>query len=135
MREDQREVALAEPPDLSADRERVLDILVAVKLREVNSFGDLAAHPLRAGRRGCDQPSLRAGPDREERRLLTRARPRLTLERPGRARRVVLVLDARPPGRRQVMARDLARALRAVGVNDDELLPVDARPDPLVDQP
>jgi hypothetical protein len=71
----------------------------------------------------------------KERLLLGALGAGLALKRPRRPGRGVLVVDARPAGGGQLVAGDLPRPVRAVGVDDDELGGVDARPHALVDEP
>ena len=118
-------------PASAAAAQRLVDSPGAVELGEIDGLGDLAPHPRRAGRGGRDQPRLGARPIARNACSSAR-RPWAALKRAGRPRRVVLVADARPPGRRQRVAGDLARPLRAVGVHDDQLVAVAARPHALI---
>jgi hypothetical protein len=102
--------------------------LGTVELGQRGRLGELAPQLRRPGGRSGDQPPLGASTDPKERLLVRRARPRLALDRSRRPRRVVLVADARPARRGQCMPGDLARPVRAVGVDDDELGSVDSRP-------
>ena len=70
----------------------------------------------------------------QERGLIAVARPGATLDRSSRARWIVLLADARLPRRGQRVTRDLARTLRRIDMNNNELRAIDARPDTLVDQ-
>lgn len=109
MREDGRHVAVAEAPGIRGDGECLLDGFGAVQLGERDRLGELAPQLGRARRGGGDQPPLGARPDPKECLFVGRACARRALQRARRARRVVLVVDARPPRRRQRMAGDLAR--------------------------
>ena len=120
-------------PASAATRSASLDGVGAVELGEIDGFGHLAPDAARAGRRGPRQPRARARPDLQERGLGRALRARDAFQRAGRFGRVVRVLDARAPRRRQPVARDLARPVRA-DVDDDQLVAVGAGPDLLLDQ-
>ena len=64
VREDRGQVTVAEAPGVRGDRERFLDGLGAVQLGQRGRLGELAPQLRRPGRRGGDQPPLRARPDR-----------------------------------------------------------------------
>ena len=113
--------------------ERLLDRVGAVELGEIDGFGHLAPEPRPRRRPPRRQPRARARPDLQERGLGRALRLRDALQRAGRLGRVVLVLDARAPRRRQPVARDLARPVRPVGVTI-KLVAVGAGPDLLLDQ-
>jgi hypothetical protein len=76
----------------------------------------------------------RARTDRWERLLVGAARAGLALNRRGRTRRVVRLIDARAARCRQRVPGDLPRPALAVGVNDDELAAVRARPHAVIDE-
>ena len=76
VREDRRQVAVAEAAGVRRDRERLVDGLGAVQLGERDRLGELAPQLGRAGGRGGDQPPLGARPDRKERPLVGRCAAR-----------------------------------------------------------
>jgi hypothetical protein len=131
--EDRREGALVKAAGVGGNPECVLDEFGAVELGEIDRFGHLAPDAARAGRRGPGQPRARARPDRQERRLGRALRAGHAFQRARWFGWVVLVLDARAPRRREPVARDLARPVRA-DVDDDQLVAVRARPHLLLDQ-
>ena len=133
--EDRGEIAVSEPLGLRARFERVVHDTAAVKLGEVDGLAELASQPARAGRGGLGQPLLRTSADPKERGFLLTPGPWFALDRTGRAGRVVLIDDARLPRRRQRVTRDFPWAFGMLGMHDDQLLPVDTRPNDLVNQP
>jgi len=82
---DRGEITVAEPPGVSAHLQRLLDLLGAVELREVDRLARLAPHTLRARSGSLDQPPLRSRADREERPLISAAGTRRALKRTRRA--------------------------------------------------
>src|SRR5450755_3933450 len=112
MREDRREITISEPARVSAHPERMLDLPGAVQLGEVDRLGHLPSDARGAlgGRSG--QPCLSAGSEREERLLLARAGAGRALKRARRPGWIVLILDARPSRRGQLVPSDLSRPLR-----------------------
>ena len=107
----------------------------AVQLGERDGLGELAPQPVVPAAAAAISHCSAPGPIARNACSSSRAaRVGRALQRARRARRVVLVVDARPPRRGQRVARDLARPVRRVGVDDDELVAVDARPDALVDR-
>ncbi|MGZ6723693.1 MAG: hypothetical protein ACXVHK_22225 [Solirubrobacteraceae bacterium] len=67
--EDRRQVTIGKPACVGARAQGALDVLVAVKLGEVDRLGHLAPQPLCSRRGGVDQPLLRAVADLKERLL------------------------------------------------------------------
>ena len=109
--EDAGQVTVGEPAVAGAPREGVVDRPGAMELGQVDRLGHLATDPLRSLRSGVLEPPLGALPDRKEVALLARAGAGPALQRPGRPRRVVLVLDAGATRRGQPVAGDLSRPL------------------------
>jgi hypothetical protein len=89
--EDRLPVTVGEPASIRTARQRLLDLLSAVELGEIDRVCHLAPHTLRAGRSGGDQPPLGALAERKKRALLQAARPGLAVKRAGRLGRIVLV--------------------------------------------
>ena len=114
VREDRRQVALAEAAGGRRGGERLVDVARAVQLGERDGLGDLAPQPGRAGRGGGESATRSApGPIARNACSSSVPRSRAALERARRPRRVVLVADARPPRRRQLRGGRPRAARRA----------------------
>ncbi len=103
------EVALGEAAREPGLAERAVDDGVTVQPGQLDRFAHLGPDPGGAGRGRFGQPQRRTVAQPKERRLASRFRSRDAVERAGRGRREVRVIDPRAAGGGDLVAGDLDR--------------------------
>jgi hypothetical protein len=128
--EDRRRVAIA-AFERGGVTERPIDPVDTVQPRELNGFGHLHFHPRCRSGGGFDQPHLGTVTERQELGLRRVRWLGLPCQRAGRSWRVMRVINARVPRRRQHVSGDFDRT-RCGDVGGDDLVAVNTDPHDLI---
>ncbi len=133
MVDDRLEVAVGEPACLGGQPKRPVNLTWAHERGKLGRPPDLRPDPLGPRRRSEDEPALGSGSEFEEGRLVWARGLGVWMERIGRPLGIVSGIYPWVARSRESVPSSLASPGRT-DVGDDELVAVDAHPDPLADE-